>query len=116
MEDHRKAAAAHLSAAKLHKAGAEAAWAHESAASNHRQAAKAKASRAYKAEDPTRTSKRFDAYKEAVSAYRDHTAMANFFAQEALVEALKRTGALDRSAGAGGEGFAEKILKELKDG
>ena len=91
--EHRAAAEAHRSAARLHKSGptgADAAWLHDLAASNHRQAATARASRALKAADPSRTQKTFAAFQEKLSAAKEHTAMAQEYARQALVAARKR--------------------------
>lgn len=92
--EHRIAAGAHRRAALLHKsdpAGTAAAWLHELAASNHRQAATARASRALKTADPTRTQKTFAAFQEKLAAANEHTAMAKEYARQALAAARKRT-------------------------
>jgi hypothetical protein len=92
--DHRTAAKAHRRAARLHKAdplGTDAAWLHDLAAINHRQAATARASRALKAQNPTRTSKAFAAFKEKLSAANEHTTMAQEYARQALAAARKRS-------------------------
>ena len=91
--EHRTAAEAHRSAARLHKsdpAGADAAWLHDLAASNHRQAATARASRALKTADPSRTQKTFAAFQEKLSAANEHTTMAQEYARQALVAARRR--------------------------
>lgn len=92
--EHRAATDAHRRAAKLHQAdpaGAGAAWLHDLAAINHRQAATARASRALKVADPSRTQKTFAAFKEKLSAANEHTAMAQEYARQALAAAKKRT-------------------------
>jgi hypothetical protein len=91
--DHREATAAHRRASRLHKSdptGADAAWLHDLAAINHRQAAAARASRALKAADPSRTQKTFTAFQDKLSAANEHTAMANEYARQALAAARKR--------------------------
>jgi hypothetical protein len=91
--EHRTAAEAHRRAARLHKSdptGADAAWLHDLAAINHRQAATARASRALKAADPSRTQKTFAAFKEKLSAANEHTTMAQEYARQALAAARKR--------------------------
>lgn len=92
--EHRAAAEAHRRAARLHKSdptGADAAWLHDLAAINHRQAATARASRALKATDPSRTQKTFTAFQEKLAAANEHTAMAQEYARQALAAARKRT-------------------------
>lgn len=93
--EHRIAAGAHRRAARLHKAldsaGATVAWLHDLAASNHQQAASARASRALKAADPTKTPKSFAAYKEKLAAANEHTAMAQEYARQAFTAARKRS-------------------------
>ena len=91
--EHRIAAGAHQRAARLHKSdpsGADAAWLHGLAASNHRQAAIARASRALKTADPSRTQKTFAAFQEKLSAANEHTTMAQEYARQALAAARKR--------------------------
>jgi hypothetical protein len=93
VSDHREAAEAHRRAARLHKSdptGTDAAWLHELAAINHRQAAAARASRALKAPDPTRTKRTFAAYQEKLAAANEHTTMAQEYARQALAAARKR--------------------------
>lgn len=93
-EEHRAAAKAHQRAAKLHKsdpAGAEAGWQHEHAASQHRQAAKARtAERKIDAQKAFQKSTAWGAYQEKLAAVRDHTAMAEQYARQALIEARMR--------------------------
>jgi len=89
VDEHRAAAEAHRRAARLHKSagGTDVAWLHELAASNHRQAAAARASRAYKHEDPTRSKRTFAAYQEKLSAANEHQTMAQEYARQALAAA-----------------------------
>ena len=91
--EHRAAAEEHRRAARRHKsdpAGADAAWLHDLAAINHKQAATARASRALKTADPSRTQKTFAAFKEQLSAVNAHTSMAQEYARQALAAARKR--------------------------
>lgn len=92
-DDHRAAAKEHRRAARLHKStatGADIAWLHDLAAINHKQAAAARASRALKAADPSRTQKTFAAFKEKLSAANEHTSMAQEYARQAIAAARKR--------------------------
>lgn len=93
-EEHRAAAKAHERAAKLHKSdptGVEAAWGHGLAASQHRQVAKARtAERKVDAPKALQKTKTWAAYQEKLAAVRDHTAMAEEYARQALAAAKKR--------------------------